>query len=155
LPQQTTKQKPGISVPIQNSKLESSSVAARVPIENAEHSGGSLATAHPEGALREPLSPETNRLLEGLERLRLAKQPKVPEQEIPTTDGKAWVDEGTTEWSAHQHYAQSRKIRPRLPITRVVDGAERRGAYFDNKVPAGYDEATGERLAPSQSEDAA
>lgn len=145
-------QKPSISEPIKNSKLESSLVAAREDVERVELSGGSLATAHPEGALREPLSGETNRLLASLERLRLAK---LAEKDAGDITGKAWVDEGTLEWAAHQHSAQSRSIRPRLAITRIEDGRERRGAYFDRKVPEGYDEATGERIAPQQDENAA
>lgn len=147
---QSTKQKPGICEPNKNSKLESYLVAAREVVEKVELSGGSLATAHPEGALREPLSGETNRLLESLERLRLAK---LADAEIGDTKGKFWVDEGTPEWSAHLHYAGSRKIRPRLATKRIENGVELTGAWFDSKVPQGYDEATGGRIAPSNAEE--
>lgn len=153
---QPAEQKPSISEAIQNPSITSTfSGTARGDVENNQQSRGSLATAHPEGALREPLSAESNRLLESLERLRVAKQARPAEPEIPSTDGKVWVDEGTVEWSAHQHYAQSRKIRPRLATTRIENGVTRTGAYFDNKVPYGYDEATGERIAPSAEENAA
>lgn len=63
LPQQRSQQMPGqvprrrVSVPYQESKTTtSSSVAARVKEESVVNlsPGGSLATAHPEGALREP-----------------------------------------------------------------------------------------------------
>lgn len=152
---QTGKQKPTNSEAIQNSKLESSPTTAREAIEKSQLVRGSLATAHPEGALREPLSTETNRLLESLERLRLAKQSASAEPEPGKTDGKVWVDVGTQEWSAHNHHAQSRGVRMRLATTRKDNGVERQGAYFDCKVPEGYDEATGERIAPSDAENAA
>lgn len=149
---QTPKQKPTNSVPIQNSKLETSFVAARVPVENAEHSGGSLATALPAGALREPLFPETNRLLAGLERLKAAK---LAEPDPGKTDGKVWVDIDTEEWSAHVAYAQSRKIRPRLASKRIDErGVERTGAYFDQQWPDGFNEF-GDGVAPTSEEDAA
>lgn len=148
---QKGKQKPSFGVPNQNSKLESFPATTREAIEKTQQVSGSLATAQFDSALREPLSGETNRLLESLERLRLAK---LAESDAGDTKGKIWVDEGTVEWSAHQHYAQSRKIRPRLATTRSEDGVTRTGAYFDSKVPHGYDEATGERIAP-KSEDAA
>jgi uncharacterized protein YdaU (DUF1376 family) len=140
--------------PNHNSKLESSLAAAREVVGKFGVSDGSLATAHPEGALREPSSAAANHLLESLERLRLAKQSKPIEPEIPSVEGKIWIDQGTTEWSAHEHYAQTRKIRPRLASSRTEDGVVRTGAYFDCRVPPGYDEATGERIAP-KSEDAA
>jgi uncharacterized protein YdaU (DUF1376 family) len=150
---QSPKQKTSNSEAVKNSKLESFPTTAREAIERSHQVSGSLATAQFEGARREPLSGETNRLLESLERLRLAK---MAEAEPPSIEGKIWVDEGTDEWNAHLHYAASRKIRPRLASSRTEDGVERKGAYFDSKVPPGYDEATGERIAPqSESENAA
>lgn len=131
---QTILQNESPAKPNLNSKLESSSVAER---------DGNF--------------PETNRLLEGLERLRQSKQAPmaVSTPEELSGEGRVWVDEGTIEWSAHAHLAASRKVRMRLPITIMVEGAERRGAYFDCKVPDGYDEATGERISPTKEEDAA
>ncbi len=136
-PKQTTKQPGGISVAIQNPSITSTFPG----------------TAREDG---QPLDPETNRLLASLERIKAAKQtpkPAEPADEL-STEGKVWVDFGTREWAAHEHYAASRKIRMRLPITITTDGVTRTGANFDSLVPAGYDEATGERIPPS-AEDAA
>lgn len=141
LPKQMGKQNPSICEPIKNSKiLNTTLVAAR------------------EGIGDSPQFQETSRLMESLERLRQSKQPQAPAAPVVeelSVEGKIWVDEGSLEWSAHAHFALIRKVRMRLPIKIVVDGVEKHGAYFDLKVPPGYDEATGERIPPDSSEDAA
>jgi uncharacterized protein YdaU (DUF1376 family) len=156
LVKQAAKQKPGNSIPIQKGKIINSSLGAtREGVVENQQSRGSLATAHPEGALREPLSAETNRLLASLERIKAAKQATAVPAD-PVEQGKVWVDIGTNEWSAHDHRAKSIGMRMRLPITRTDErGVERTGAYFDSAVPVGYDEATGERIPASSEENAA
>jgi len=136
---QTGKQKPSNCEPIKNSKLESFPTTARETIEKTKQTGVSLATALPTGALREPPSDD---LAASLERLRLAHGRNV------------FVESGTPEWAAHQHDRQIKKLNPINAITCTVDGVEKTGLWLDRKVPEGYDEATGERIAP-QSEDAA
>lgn len=135
--QQTPKQKVGLSVAIQNPSITSSFTG----------------TAREEP---QPLSAETNRLLASLDQIRAKKQAPAPAEPIDelSTEGKVWVTFGTQEWNAHQHYADSRKIRMRLPIEITEDGVTRKGANFDRLVPIGYDEATGEKIPPS-AEDAA
>ncbi|MET4197260.1 hypothetical protein ABIB96_001248 [Bradyrhizobium sp. LA3.X] len=70
--------------------------------------------------------------------------------------GSGWhfVVEGTVEMAAFLHEAQSRKARPPKLIEIEQDGVAKRGFFSPIAVPNGYDEATGEKLAP-RSEDAA
>lgn len=148
----------------QQSKVEANAIAKRqqIGLQTPLQNGGNCEATHNskfintsfvaarEGVEDKPLSPETNRLLESLERLRLAKQQTAAPHD-PIEQGKFWVDHGSPEWSAHNHQASVRKVRMRLPIKRTDDqGVERTGAYFDSLVPEGYDEATGERIAPSE-----
>jgi hypothetical protein len=53
------------------------------------------------------------------------------------------------------HDAQTRKVRPPMVYTVVIGGVEKTGFYSPVRVPAGYDEATGERIAPKSDEAAA
>lgn len=74
---------------------------------------------------------------------------------LQVVSSKVWVDCGTPEWSAwHRESPGGRG----WPVTDQRDAAGsltgRRGWLFETIVPAGYDEATGERVAPP-SEDAA
>lgn len=152
---QTGQQKVTNSEAIQISKLESFPTTAREAIEKSQQTRGSLATALPVGALREPLSPETHRLLASLERLKAAKAATAAPVD-PVAEGKFWVDRGSLEWNAHEHRAKSLNMRMRLPTTRMDENdVERVGAYFDQLMPDGYDIATGERIAPSDQESAA
>jgi hypothetical protein len=59
-----------------------------------------------------------------------------------------WIDYGTIEWTAHEHFRRSRAFKPMVSEPRVVEGVERRGAWVESRVPPNYDEATGERIAP-------
>lgn len=70
--------------------------------------------------------------------------------------GPGWhfIVEGTQEMAAFVHDAQSRKIRPPKLFEIEQDGVTKRGFFSAIAVPVGYDEATGEKLAP-RSEDAA
>jgi uncharacterized protein YdaU (DUF1376 family) len=135
--QQTPKQNSGLSIPSQNPSITSS-----FP-DLAREDG-------------RPFSAESHRLLASLDRIRAAKQAPKPAEpsDEPSTEGGVWVAFGTPEWNAHAHYAASRGIRMRLPIEITEDGVARKGAHFDRTVPAGYDEATGEKL-PTKAEDAA
>jgi hypothetical protein len=70
--------------------------------------------------------------------------------------GPGWhfIVEGTVEMAAFVHEAQTRKARPPKLIEIDRDGVTQRGFFSSKAVPDGYDEATGEKLAP-RSEDAA
>lgn len=65
-----------------------------------------------------------------------------------------FIEVGTLEMSAHQRDRSDRKQK--MPTIRPVmfDNVEKTGAWFDRRMPFGYDEATGEKIAPA-SEDAA
>lgn len=138
--QQPVQQKHGICVPNKNSKLESFPTTAREKVDKTQQIGVSLATAHPMGALRE--TPDDG-LAASLERLRIAQGRNV------------FVEHGTPEWNAHQHDRGIKKLNPMSGITCTVDGVEKTGLWLSSKVPDGYDEATGERIAPATAEDAA
>ena len=133
--------------PNHNSKLESFLVSAREPVDLNKQSGSSLATALPEGALRE--EPSGGGLVAALERTGTAARVGHP------PGRPCWVDWETPEWAAHDHWRRSRAWKPPTTMTRVQDGVELTGNWFETRVPSGYDEATGECLAPSQGEDAA
>jgi 5-methylcytosine-specific restriction endonuclease McrA len=66
-----------------------------------------------------------------------------------------FIDHTTNEMSAFVHDAQTRKVRAPVILKFELDGIERCGFYSQIAIPPGYDEATGERIAPKQSEDAA
>jgi hypothetical protein len=67
-----------------------------------------------------------------------------------------FIIEGTLEWSCWERYLRETTGRG-SPVTdnRDENGRVRRGWFRPTRVPPGYDEATGEKLAPNQSEDAA
>lgn len=69
----------------------------------------------------------------------------------------AWffIDHTTNEAAAFMHDAQSRRVRPPTVLKFLQDGVERCGFFSQIAIPRGYDEATGERIAPSANEDAA
>lgn len=72
------------------------------------------------------------------------------------TSGWHFIDHTTNEAAAFMHDAQARKVRAPTIIKFVKDGVEKTGFFSTVAIPPGYDEATGERLAPStQNEDAA
>lgn len=60
----------------------------------------------------------------------------------------------TAELTANLHFAGEHKLKVRLYKIND-DGVEREGAWFIKRFPPGYDEATGEKLAPTDAEDAA
>ncbi len=67
-----------------------------------------------------------------------------------------FVIEGTLEWNCWDRHLRETTGRG-SPVTdsRDGEGRLRRGWYRSTKVPDGYDEATGERIAPKENEDAA
>ncbi len=135
--------------PFRQSGLQTSSPAK--PILNSIDKSSLISPR--DSAVETPQTAATNHLLESLERIRASKKaPKPAEPQQQPEEARVWVDEGSIEWSAHTHYAQSRGIRPRLPIELTVDGVTKRGAHFDSLVPSGYDEQTGERIPPANSE---
>lgn len=137
---QPPKQKPGNSEALKNSKLESSLTSAREGHEKSKQSVGSLATAHDEGARREPPSGGSDDLMASLDRLRIAQ------------GRNCFVEFDTPEWNAHQHDRQVRELKPLQAITVTVDGVEKIGLWLSSKVPEGYDPATCERMAPATEE---
>lgn len=74
---------------------------------------------------------------------------------LQVVSNKVWVDHGTLEWNCWERESPGGRGWP-VTDQRDSDGrlTGRRGWLFDSIVPEGYDEATGERIAP-QSEDAA
>lgn len=76
---------------------------------------------------------------------------------LQLVSNKVWVDEGTEEWASHQTAAFERTGRG----TQVTDHKDengrvtgRRGWYFASKWAEGFNDF-GERIAPSENEDAA
>lgn len=69
------------------------------------------------------------------------------------TDGWHFISE--QEVAPFVHDAQTRKVRAPMVYSVVIDGVEKVGFYSAVRVPAGYDEATGEKLAPKDDEAAA
>jgi hypothetical protein len=69
-------------------------------------------------------------------------------------DASWWFAElDTPEMAANLRFASEHRLKVRTyKIT--IDGIEKEGAWFMKRIPPGYDEATGERIAP-QDEDAA
>ena len=63
-----------------------------------------------------------------------------------------FVEETTVEMGAHCHNAQAKRTKPPMIFEIEKDGVTRRGAFVSKKVPDGYDEATGERIPPANSE---
>jgi hypothetical protein len=62
---------------------------------------------------------------------------------------------GTIEAAAWDHYLRSKGLRPLFFCKHIVDGVEVVAARCPTLVPPGYDEATGEKMAPANEEDAA
>lgn len=83
-----------------------------------------------------------------------AKAPPATELQVVST--QIFIVEGTLEWSCWERYLRETTGRG-SPITdnRDEHGRLRRGWYRPTAVPPGYDEATGERIAPSEAENAA
>jgi hypothetical protein len=73
----------------------------------------------------------------------------------PPQDPYVLVIHGTPEHAAWDHNNREKGLRPLFFCKQIVNGVEIIAARAPTIVPAGYDEATGERLAPNQSEDAA
>lgn len=67
-----------------------------------------------------------------------------------------FIIEGTLEWSCWERHLRETTGRG-SPVTdnRDENGRVRRGWFRPTRVPPGYDEATGEKLAPTGAEDAA
>ncbi|MBR1230223.1 hypothetical protein JQ600_35600 [Bradyrhizobium sp. AUGA SZCCT0176] len=64
----------------------------------------------------------------------------------------AWhfIDHTTNEMAAFIHDAQTRRVRPPVILKFEQDGVERCGFFSQIAIPPGYDEATGERIAPAE-----
>lgn len=69
----------------------------------------------------------------------------------------AWrfIAETTPELAAFLHDAQTRKMPAPKVYEVEIDGVIRRGFFSSIAIPEGYDEATGERIAPQSEENAA
>jgi len=83
-----------------------------------------------------------------------AKAPAATDLQVVST--QIFIVEGTLEWSCWERYLRETTGRG-SPVTdnRDEHGRLRRGWYRPTIVPPGFDEATGERLAPTGNEDAA
>jgi hypothetical protein len=70
-------------------------------------------------------------------------------------DASWWFAEiDTIELAANLSLAAEHRLKVKTyKIT--IDGVEKEGAWFMKRIPPGYDEATGERIAPQSAEDAA
>jgi hypothetical protein len=67
-----------------------------------------------------------------------------------------FIIEGTPEWSAwNQHLRETTGRNSPVTDNRDERGCLRRGWFRPTLVPPGYDEATGEKLAPAGEENAA
>jgi hypothetical protein len=77
-----------------------------------------------------------------------------PSSGLDMDDRWSFVSEGTVEMAAFIHDAQCRKVRPPRMYEVEIGGVVKRGFHSRRALPAGYDEATGEKLPP-KAEDAA
>jgi hypothetical protein len=68
---------------------------------------------------------------------------------------KVRVIHGTPEGNAWDHNQRTKGLIPLFYSKHLVDGVEVTAALCDTLWPEGYDEATGERIAPTNEEDAA
>jgi hypothetical protein len=75
-----------------------------------------------------------------------------PEVAAAPPEPCVYVYESTLEANC---WLQYRKGKPLFFCKQIIDGAERVAARCPSMFPPGYDEATGERIAPSENEDAA
>lgn len=78
-----------------------------------------------------------------------------PETTSAPQDPFVLVIQGTPESAAWDHDRRSRGLRPLFYGKHLVDGVEVIAARRPTLYPAGYDEATGERIAPASEENAA
>jgi uncharacterized protein YdaU (DUF1376 family) len=78
--------------------------------------------------------------------------PVVDDKPLPP---KFRVIQGTPEGVAWDHNQRSKRLPPLFYSKHLVDGVEVIAALCDTLWPEGYDEATGERIAPTNEEDAA
>ena len=63
------------------------------------------------------------------------------------------VVHGTPESAAWDHNNREKGLRPPFYCKQIVDGVEIIAARCPSLVPPGYDEATGEKLAPANAEE--
>lgn len=66
-----------------------------------------------------------------------------------------FIEEGTQEMAAFCHDAQIRSTKAPTIFEIEIEGLVQRGSYQPRRWPRGYDEATGEKLAPANEENAA
>ncbi|SRR5258708_1269957 len=83
-----------------------------------------------------------------------AKVP-APVAGLEVVSSRIFVEVGTLEWTCWtQHHRDTGKLPPQPRDTRI-DDVIKTGWWFESQFPPGYDEATGERLAPQSEENAA
>jgi uncharacterized protein YdaU (DUF1376 family) len=78
-----------------------------------------------------------------------------PASGLDMTPAWHFIDHTTNEAMAFMHDAQARKVRAPAIYKFEQDGIEKTGFFSQIAIPPGYDEATGERIAPAENEDAA
>lgn len=107
-----------------------------------------------EGVLKRGTKPATLDYFEGPVRDAHAKAPPAASPQLVSM--QEFIIEGTLEWTCWDRYLRETTGRG-SPVTDNRDeaGRFRRGWFRPTRVPPGYDEATGERIAPPESENAA
>jgi hypothetical protein len=81
-------------------------------------------------------------------------KPKPDPAPVPQ-DPFVLVVQGTPEGNAHVQYNREQGLRPPFFCRHIVDGVEIVAAKCKWPIPPGYDQATGEKLAPADAENAA
>jgi hypothetical protein len=107
-----------------------------------------------EAVLKRGTKPSTLDYFDGAIRDAHAKAP--PAAGLQVVAQQTFIVEGTLEWNCWDQHLRATTGRG-SPVTdnRDENGRLRRGWYRPTIVPEGYDEATGERIAPTSEEDAA
>lgn len=107
-----------------------------------------------EAVLKRGTKPSTLDYFDGAIRDAHAKAP--PAAGLQVVAQQTFVVEGTLEWNCWDQHLRATTGRG-SPVTdnRDENGRLRRGWWRPTTVPEGYDEATGERIAPTNEEDAA
>ncbi len=107
-----------------------------------------------EAVLKRGKAVSTLEYFDGAIRDQHAKAPAPAAPQVVSS--QEFIIEGTLEWTCWDQHLRE-KTRKGSPVTDKTgdDGRSYRGFYRPTKFPPGYDEATGEKLAPKSDEEAA
>lgn len=75
--------------------------------------------------------------------------------ELQVVSQRVFVEVGTLAWTCWCQWHRDNKRAPPIQRDTKVENIIKTGWWFDSEYPPGYDEATGERIAPSEQESAA